>query len=66
MKAADFQRPVIYDYEGYASSEVHRHRCSAPDGVGCEATGAVAETVAAESVCRGRDRCDHHGRFCLD
>ncbi len=38
-----------HDYEGCASSEVHRHRCSAPDGIGSEGFGIVAETIAAES-----------------
>jgi hypothetical protein len=44
-----FPTACDHDDEGCAPSEVHRHRCSAPDGVGSKGCGAVAETIAAES-----------------
>jgi hypothetical protein len=50
-----------HDDEAYEHSEVHRHRCSAPDGIGAEEFWVVAETIAAKSGCRRSDRSNHHG-----
>jgi hypothetical protein len=50
-----------HDDEGREPSEVHRHCCSAPDGMGAEELWVVAETIAAESGCRRSDRSNHHG-----
>jgi hypothetical protein len=63
MKADDLP-PTAYNHDddGCATSEVHRHRCSTPDGVGSEG----AETIAAESGCRGSGQSYHHGCRDLD